>query len=144
KLQSLVDAGTHPESYYDKLLHPTSAQLRRYLLSITRKETRLLAKIQDLLCLPRPISPPIRRLSVGSHHLEYGFPSTHATNAVSIALYFLTSIYAVESSNVLKFVAVGMIIGSWNFSKSGFSNNGDVPYDYNSTGLVITISRIIL
>ncbi|CAG8590681.1 6187_t:CDS:2, partial [Cetraspora pellucida] len=261
KLQPFIDAGTHPESYYDKLLPPTSAQLRRWLLSTIRKETRLLAKIQnslhhplldsffmfasalgthtffilflpiffwlgydsvarsltliitsgvvftgflkDLLCLPRPLSPPIRRLSMGSHHLEYGFPSTHTTNAVSIALYFLTNIYDVESNNMLKFVgticlifyclsvvagriycgmhsltdvlaglilailiwwihwswqiqidefilnesqngaAVGMIIGSWNFSNADFSNKGNVPCDYNSTGLAVTISRVI-
>ncbi|CAG8625694.1 20240_t:CDS:10 [Dentiscutata erythropus] len=295
KLQPLIDAGTHPESYYDKLLPPSNAQLRRWLLSIIRKETSLLINIQnslshplldsffiyssilgthtffvlllptffwfgygsigrgltlittsgvvctgllkDSLCLPRPLSPPIRRLCVGSHHLEYGFPSTHTTNAVSITLFFLTNIYAVESNSLFfKFVgticltiyclsvvvgriycgmhslidifagsilailiwwihwsfqvhidafimneswgvpiivialgislvcmfpevidncpciedcvacigaAVGMIIGSWNFSNSSFSNNGNVPYDYNSTGLTITILRVI-
>ncbi len=26
--------------------------------------------------------------AIGSHHLEYGFPSTHSTNSVSIALFF--------------------------------------------------------
>ncbi|CAG8502785.1 4406_t:CDS:10, partial [Scutellospora calospora] len=294
KLQPFIDAGTHPESYYDKLLPPISAQLRRWLLSTIRKETKLLANIQnslrhplldsffiytailgthtffviflpmlfwfgygplarsltlittsgvfftgflkDMLCLPRPSSPPIRRLCIGSHHLEYGFPSTHTTNAVSIALYLLTHIYAIESNTMLKVVgtacviiyclsimigriycgmhsltdvlagsilailiwwihwsfqihidafilnkswnvpiiviavgislvyifpesidhcpciedsiacigaAIGMIIGSWNFSNSRFSNNGNVPYDYNSTGLVITVSRVI-
>ncbi|CAG8486033.1 8639_t:CDS:2 [Cetraspora pellucida] len=232
KLQPFIDAGTHPESYYDKLLPPTSAQLRRWLLSTIRKETRLLAKIQNslhhplldsffmyssalgshtffILFLPiffwlgygsvarRPLSPPIRRLSTGTHHLEYGFPSTHTTNAVSIALYLLTNIYDVESNNMLKFVgticlifyclsvvagriycdvlagfilailiwwihwswqiqidafilnesqngaAVGMIIGSWNFSNAGFSNKGNVPCDFNSNGLAVTISRVI-
>jgi len=27
-------------------------------------------------------------VAIGSHHLEYGFPSTHSTNCVSIALFF--------------------------------------------------------
>lgn len=27
-------------------------------------------------------------VSVGNHALEYGFPSTHSTNSVSMALYF--------------------------------------------------------
>lgn len=27
------------------------------------------------------------RLTIGTHHLEYGFPSTHSTNSVSIAAY---------------------------------------------------------
>ncbi|KAL5637770.1 hypothetical protein ACGC1H_002136 [Rhizoctonia solani] len=46
--------------------------------------------IKDLICSPRPFEPTVTRLTVGSHHLEYGFPSTHSTNSVSIALYFHT------------------------------------------------------
>ena len=37
---------------------------------------------------------------MGSHHLEYGFPSTHSTNSVSIALYLASWVglaYAGES-----------------------------------------------
>lgn len=30
---------------------------------------------------------------MGSHHLEYGFPSTHSTNSVSIALFLFALIY---------------------------------------------------
>jgi hypothetical protein len=44
--------------------------------------------IKDILCLPRPMSPPLHRITMsGSAALEYGFPSTHSTNAVSVALY---------------------------------------------------------
>ncbi|XHG04509.1 hypothetical protein AWENTII_007776 [Aspergillus wentii] len=47
--------------------------------------------IKDLLCLPRPLSPPLQRITMsGSAALEYGFPSTHSTNAVSVAVYVLT------------------------------------------------------
>ncbi|GAB1527927.1 dihydrosphingosine 1-phosphate phosphatase [Rhizoctonia solani] len=52
--------------------------------------------IKDLICSPRPFEPTVTRLTmfggtaVGTHHLEYGFPSTHSTNSVSIALYFHT------------------------------------------------------
>jgi dihydrosphingosine 1-phosphate phosphatase len=42
--------------------------------------------LKDLVCLPRPLSPPLQRITMsGSAALEYGFPSTHTTNAVSIA-----------------------------------------------------------
>lgn len=44
--------------------------------------------LKDLFCIARPFSPPLARLSVGNHHHEYGFPSTHSTNSVSMALYF--------------------------------------------------------
>ncbi|KAF9422769.1 hypothetical protein BGZ94_008482 [Podila epigama] len=43
---------------------------------------------KDYLCLPRPLSPPIVRLSRSkSTCQEYGFPSSHSTNAVSVALF---------------------------------------------------------
>ncbi|KAL2862183.1 PAP2 domain protein [Aspergillus lucknowensis] len=46
--------------------------------------------IKDLLCLPRPLSPPLQRITMsGSAALEYGFPSSHSTNAVSVAVYSL-------------------------------------------------------
>ncbi|KAL8707623.1 MAG: hypothetical protein Q9220_007361 [cf. Caloplaca sp. 1 TL-2023] len=46
--------------------------------------------IKDMLCLPRPLSPPLTRMSMShSASLEYGFPSTHVTNAVSVAVYAL-------------------------------------------------------
>jgi len=41
-----------------------------------------------MLSLPRPLSPPLHRITMsGSVALEYGFPSTHSTNAVSVAVY---------------------------------------------------------
>ena len=46
--------------------------------------------IKDMWCLPRPLSPPLHRISMShSTVLEYGFPSTHATNAMSVAVYVL-------------------------------------------------------
>ncbi|KAF2273056.1 sphingosine-1-phosphate phosphohydrolase-like protein [Westerdykella ornata] len=44
--------------------------------------------LKDMLCLPRPLSPPLYRITMsGSAALEYGFPSSHSTNAVSVAMY---------------------------------------------------------
>jgi membrane-associated phospholipid phosphatase len=44
--------------------------------------------LKDMLCLPRPLSPPLARISMsGSAALEYGFPSSHSTNAVSVTFY---------------------------------------------------------
>ncbi len=43
-----------------------------------------------MLSLPRPLSPPLHRITMsGSVALEYGFPSTHSTNAVSVVVYAL-------------------------------------------------------
>lgn len=37
-------------------------------------------------------------VAIGSHHLEYGFPSTHSTNSVSIALFFFSIIHRLAST----------------------------------------------
>lgn len=68
--------------------------------------------IKDLVCLPRPLSPPLQRITMsGSAALEYGFPSTHSTNAVSVAAYYLYYLHAdeIELAPVLRTVA--LIIG---------------------------------
>ncbi|KAL1955458.1 hypothetical protein VTO42DRAFT_8552 [Malbranchea cinnamomea] len=55
--------------------------------------------IKDLLCLPRPLSPPLHRITMsGSAALEYGFPSTHSTNAVSVVYYSLWHLNSLDSS----------------------------------------------
>lgn len=46
--------------------------------------------LKDLVCLPRPLSPPLARITMsGSVALEYGFPSSHSTNAVSVVVYLV-------------------------------------------------------
>lgn len=55
--------------------------------------------IKDLLCVPRPYSPPVTRLTIGSVHLEYGFLSTHSTNSVGMALYFYLWVVAIREQS---------------------------------------------
>ncbi|KAH8696603.1 PAP2 domain protein [Talaromyces proteolyticus] len=55
--------------------------------------------IKDLLCLPRPLSPPLQRITMsGSAALEYGFPSTHSTNAISVAIYALALLWSPDNT----------------------------------------------
>lgn len=35
--------------------------------------------------------------AIGTHHLEYGFPSTHSTNSVSMALFFYALVHQIAS-----------------------------------------------
>ena len=50
-------------------------------------------------CLPRPLSPPLSRITMSrSAALEYGFPSTHSTNAVSVAVYALFILQSPDST----------------------------------------------
>jgi len=51
--------------------------------------------VKDLFSLPRPLSPPLHRITMsGSAALEYGFPSTHSANAVSVAVYALFTLHS--------------------------------------------------
>jgi len=42
----------------------------------------------------------VTRITISTHHLEYGFPSTHSTNSVSIALFFFTIIHRLYKTPV--------------------------------------------
>ncbi|KAK3937335.1 hypothetical protein QBC46DRAFT_294582 [Diplogelasinospora grovesii] len=51
--------------------------------------------IKDMVSLPRPLSPPLHRITMsGSAALEYGFPSTHSANAVSVAVYGILMLHS--------------------------------------------------
>lgn len=55
--------------------------------------------LKDMWCLPRPLSPPLNRITMSrSAALEYGFPSTHSTNAMSVAVYALFMLHTPDSS----------------------------------------------
>ncbi|GAA5963990.1 hypothetical protein JCM21900_005859 [Sporobolomyces salmonicolor] len=63
-------------------------EVARGLLYVLAGGGYITSVLKDAFCVPRPFSPPVIRLSVGSHALEYGFPSTHSSNACSMALFF--------------------------------------------------------
>ncbi|KAK9458220.1 hypothetical protein V1511DRAFT_32677 [Dipodascopsis uninucleata] len=66
------------------------AELGRALVYVLAIGVYVSGFLKDLLCLPRPLSPPLHRITMsGSAALEYGFPSTHSTNAVSAGLLLL-------------------------------------------------------
>lgn len=51
--------------------------------------------VKDMLSLPRPLSPPLHRITMsGSAALEYGFPSTHSANAVSVTVYSILVLHS--------------------------------------------------
>ncbi|KAF7338800.1 Sphingosine-1-phosphate phosphatase [Mycena sanguinolenta] len=85
-------------------------ELGRGLIVVLCLGIYLTSVIKDLFCSPRPFAPPVTRLSLffavpsdailtnatsamGTHHLEYGMPSTHSANAVSLALFFWAYIH---------------------------------------------------
>lgn len=68
-------------------------ELGRGLILVLASGVYLSSFFKDLVCAPRPFSPPVTRLTIGTHHLEYGFPSTHSTNSVSMALFIFGHIH---------------------------------------------------
>ncbi|KAG5357333.1 Dihydrosphingosine 1-phosphate phosphatase [Yarrowia sp. C11] len=75
------------------------ADMARGLVFVLAYGVYVSGVIKDLLCLPRPLSPPLHRITMsGSAALEYGFPSTHTTNAVSVTLLFLQKLYECRDS----------------------------------------------
>ncbi|KAF1945244.1 sphingosine-1-phosphate phosphohydrolase [Clathrospora elynae] len=87
--------------------------------------------LKDMVCLPRPLSPPLARISMsGSAALEYGFPSSHSANAVSVAfyaIYMLRQSAEEDSSNVnsalqalFYFYALSIIAGRLYCGMHGF------------------------
>lgn len=66
------------------------AELGRRLIFVLALGVYVTSFVKDLMCSPRPYAPPVTRFVVGNHHLEYGLPSTHSTNSVSIALMFFS------------------------------------------------------
>lgn len=87
--------------------------------------------VKDMLCLPRPLSPPLQRITMsGSAALEYGFPSTHSTNAVSVAVYAIQMLRTSEEPSdmtthtalqvALYFYAVSIVLGRLYCGMHGF------------------------
>ncbi|CAE7200105.1 hypothetical protein PTNB73_06132 [Pyrenophora teres f. teres] len=87
--------------------------------------------LKDMLCLPRPLSPPLARISMsGSAALEYGFPSSHSANAVSVAFYAIYTLrQSAEQDNsnwnlglqaLFYFYALSIIVGRLYCGMHGF------------------------
>ncbi|KAF8242614.1 hypothetical protein K440DRAFT_656481 [Wilcoxina mikolae CBS 423.85] len=73
--------------------------------------------LKDLLCLPRPLSPPLQRITMsGSAALEYGFPSTHSTNAISVGLYWLLTLYSTPDIAFTSKIGLQLLVAVYTFS----------------------------
>ncbi|KAK3986604.1 PAP2 superfamily-domain-containing protein [Cladorrhinum sp. PSN332] len=87
--------------------------------------------LKDMVSLPRPLSPPLHRITMsGSAALEYGFPSTHSANAVSVAVYAILALRSDSNSysptttlaleGLAYFYALSIIIGRLYCGMHGF------------------------
>ena len=44
--------------------------------------------VKDIAQIPRPLAPPVTRLSLEYHALEYGFPSSHCGSTTTFAAFY--------------------------------------------------------
>ncbi|KAF8308309.1 PAP2-domain-containing protein [Clavulina sp. PMI_390] len=87
----------------------------RSLLYVLGWGNYLSSLLKDYLCIPRPASPPVTRLTISLHHLEYGMPSTHTTNSVSAAIFMLVLVARSSLSTFSKLVmdlGIALYVGS--------------------------------
>ena len=102
--------------------------------------------LKDLLCLPRPLSPPLQRITMSDHtSLEYGFPSTHAANAISVIVYALFNLPSSRFSTypttrvfiwlLLVLYAVSILLGRLYCGMHGFFD----VFIGSSVGAVISV-----
>ncbi|THU78390.1 hypothetical protein K435DRAFT_887845 [Dendrothele bispora CBS 962.96] len=124
----LQDKRRQARDVYDMTLSNWRASVRRKLLRIVRRESVIIAKMQVcvenfrtpsldayfvytslgthtffMTLLPALFFFGYRDMGAGltieTHHLEYGFPSTHSTNSVSIGLLFFGHVYTLATSS---------------------------------------------
>lgn len=74
-----------------------SAVLARDLVFVLGIGIYLTGNLKDFLCLPRPRSPPLHRITLSSYTaLEYGFPSSHSANATAVTLVLVRKLLLME------------------------------------------------
>lgn len=71
-----------------------ASSMQRDLLYVLGLGIFLTGNLKDFLCLPRPRSPPLHRITMSSYTTqEYGFPSSHSANATAVTLVLLRKVF---------------------------------------------------
>ena len=170
------DAGNKSSDHYKSRLAPWRFNFRHKCLPIVRKETEILARLQDsvrhpildayfawtanlashtfyvlmlpplfwfgasklgrdlvivlglgiyitgfckdMLCLPRPRSPPLHRITMLSYTTqEYGWPSSHSANATAVTLVLLFKLLELYGTmKTTSFIALVALLAVYYFS----------------------------
>ncbi|GEQ72292.1 hypothetical protein JCM33374_g5979 [Metschnikowia sp. JCM 33374] len=73
---------------------------------------------KDLLCLPRPRSPPLHRITMSSYTAqEYGWPSSHSANATAVTLVLLAKVLELHGTmSVASFYGLLFVLALYYFS----------------------------
>ncbi|OBA24276.1 hypothetical protein METBIDRAFT_14632, partial [Metschnikowia bicuspidata var. bicuspidata NRRL YB-4993] len=73
---------------------------------------------KDLLCLPRPRSPPLQRITMLAYTAqEYGWPSSHSANATAVSLVLLCRLVQMHGlMSTARFAALAALLAGYYFS----------------------------
>lgn len=94
-----------------------SASLARDLVYVLGLGIYITGNLKDFLCLPRPRSPPLHRITMSSYTAqEYGFPSSHSANATAVSLLLVDKILKIDGMAPGTKVAVLVAIGFYYLS----------------------------
>ena len=74
--------------------------------------------VKDYLCFPRPLSPPLYRITMSSYTTqEYGLPSSHSANATSVTLLCMFALFDVGNELSLTWlITIGFSLTVYYFS----------------------------
>ncbi|EGV64411.1 PAP2-domain-containing protein, partial [Yamadazyma tenuis ATCC 10573] len=87
-----------------------SEKLARDLVFVLGFGIYITGNLKDFLCLPRPRSPPLHRITLSSYTAqEYGFPSSHSANATAVSLIMAVKISELSCSTVAKIMLYAAI-----------------------------------
>ncbi|KAL3233824.1 Dihydrosphingosine 1-phosphate phosphatase LCB3 [Nakaseomyces bracarensis] len=76
-------------------------ELTRDLVYIFGYSIYLSGYLKDYWCLPRPKSPPVKRITLSKYTTrEYGAPSSHTANATGVSVYFLWHIWVQHNVSI--------------------------------------------
>ncbi|RAL62667.1 hypothetical protein DID88_004510 [Monilinia fructigena] len=120
--------------------------LGRGMVHILASGVFLTGFIKDMFSLPRPLSPPLHRITMsGSAALEYGFPSTHSANAVSVAVYALFTLQLLPTTKLALEIELSLEAGIM-LLVVGLERPvpATVPFDLNHMGWTIVILRVVI
>lgn len=109
-------------TFYVLMLPPLfwfgSSNMGRDLVAVLGLGIYFTSFCKDLLCLPRPRSPPLHRLTVLAYTAEeYGWPSSHSANATAVSLVLMFLLMQIkETMSPFKYYSLLSLLFVYYFS----------------------------
>ncbi|CDK24361.1 unnamed protein product [Kuraishia capsulata CBS 1993] len=101
--------------------------------------------VKDYLCLPRPESPPLHRITMSKYTTqEYGCPSSHSANAAGLVLVISKHLWAEWTGSLVNYALVLVLVLYYTSLVSGRVYCGMHGFVDISVGTIIGVFVVIL